>query len=180
VRARSAEPEITDQESATAPPATSPSCGQQPQYRPGGRSKSSSSAPPKPNFAAPDSSAPTRQEIKSTIPPNLKFRASTRRRFDELLRATGADAPVCLDRRPRIMRGIGEILSAPLAIPSCRRCWSTRGSPCRRNQPLPDGRHPASMRPLPISMHPPRAVQPFASCQWVCDAGQDLWVVIGS
>jgi 4-diphosphocytidyl-2-C-methyl-D-erythritol kinase len=32
-------------------------------------------------------------------------------------RATGADVPVCLDPRARIMRGIGEILSAPLALP---------------------------------------------------------------
>jgi 4-diphosphocytidyl-2-C-methyl-D-erythritol kinase len=33
-------------------------------------------------------------------------------------RATGADVPVCLDPRPRIMRGIGEKLSAPLALPT--------------------------------------------------------------
>jgi 4-diphosphocytidyl-2-C-methyl-D-erythritol kinase len=32
--------------------------------------------------------------------------------------ATGADVPVCLDPRPRIMRGVGERLSAPLAVPS--------------------------------------------------------------
>jgi 4-diphosphocytidyl-2-C-methyl-D-erythritol kinase len=32
-------------------------------------------------------------------------------------RATGADVPVCLDPRPRVMRGIGEILSAPLPLP---------------------------------------------------------------
>jgi 4-diphosphocytidyl-2-C-methyl-D-erythritol kinase len=32
-------------------------------------------------------------------------------------RATGADVPVCLDPRPRVMRGIGEILSAPLDLP---------------------------------------------------------------
>ena len=32
-------------------------------------------------------------------------------------RATGADVPVCLDPKPRMMRGIGEILSAPLALP---------------------------------------------------------------
>ncbi len=32
-------------------------------------------------------------------------------------RATGADVPVCLDPRPRIMRGIGEILSAPFVLP---------------------------------------------------------------
>jgi 4-diphosphocytidyl-2-C-methyl-D-erythritol kinase len=32
-------------------------------------------------------------------------------------RATGADVPVCLDPRPRVMRGIGDILSGPLALP---------------------------------------------------------------
>ena len=31
--------------------------------------------------------------------------------------ATGADVPVCLDPRPRMMRGVGEILSAPIALP---------------------------------------------------------------
>jgi 4-diphosphocytidyl-2-C-methyl-D-erythritol kinase len=32
-------------------------------------------------------------------------------------RATGADVPVCIDPRPRLMRGIGEILSPPLSVP---------------------------------------------------------------
>lgn len=32
-------------------------------------------------------------------------------------RATGADVPVCLDPQPRIMRGIGDILTAPLRLP---------------------------------------------------------------
>jgi 4-diphosphocytidyl-2-C-methyl-D-erythritol kinase len=32
-------------------------------------------------------------------------------------RAVGADVPVCLEPRPRIMRGIGELLSAPVALP---------------------------------------------------------------
>lgn len=33
-------------------------------------------------------------------------------------RATGADVPVCLDPRARIMRGVGDELSAPLDLPS--------------------------------------------------------------
>jgi 4-diphosphocytidyl-2-C-methyl-D-erythritol kinase len=33
-------------------------------------------------------------------------------------RATGADVPVCLDPRPRLMRGIGDLLSAPLDLPA--------------------------------------------------------------
>jgi 4-diphosphocytidyl-2-C-methyl-D-erythritol kinase len=39
-------------------------------------------------------------------------------RLAHAARATGADVPVCLDPRPRRMRGIGEILSAPLALPN--------------------------------------------------------------
>jgi 4-diphosphocytidyl-2-C-methyl-D-erythritol kinase len=38
-------------------------------------------------------------------------------RIHEAARATGADIPVCLEPRPRVMRGIGEILSAPLSLP---------------------------------------------------------------
>jgi 4-diphosphocytidyl-2-C-methyl-D-erythritol kinase len=37
-------------------------------------------------------------------------------RLHEAARLTGADVPVCLDPRARMMRGIGEILSAPLAL----------------------------------------------------------------
>jgi 4-diphosphocytidyl-2-C-methyl-D-erythritol kinase len=32
-------------------------------------------------------------------------------------RATGADVPVCLDPRPRLMRGTGDVLSPPLVLP---------------------------------------------------------------
>jgi 4-diphosphocytidyl-2-C-methyl-D-erythritol kinase len=38
-------------------------------------------------------------------------------RLMDAARATGADVPVCLDPRPRIMRGIGDVLSAPLDLP---------------------------------------------------------------
>jgi len=38
-------------------------------------------------------------------------------RVHDAARVTGADVPVCLDPRPRVMRGIGDILSAPLALP---------------------------------------------------------------
>jgi 4-diphosphocytidyl-2-C-methyl-D-erythritol kinase len=38
-------------------------------------------------------------------------------RLYEAARATGADVPVCLDPRPRVMTGIGEKLSAPLSLP---------------------------------------------------------------
>ncbi len=38
-------------------------------------------------------------------------------RLYDAARATGADVPVCLDPRPRVMRGVGEVLSAPLPLP---------------------------------------------------------------
>jgi 4-diphosphocytidyl-2-C-methyl-D-erythritol kinase len=38
-------------------------------------------------------------------------------RLMQAARATGADVPVCLDPRPRRMRGIGDILSDPLDLP---------------------------------------------------------------
>src|SRR6266446_4785218 len=38
-------------------------------------------------------------------------------RLTQAARATGADVPVCLDPRARLMRGIGDILSAPLKLP---------------------------------------------------------------
>ena len=39
------------------------------------------------------------------------------KRLLEVAARVGADVPVCVDPRPRRMRGIGEVLSAPLAIP---------------------------------------------------------------
>ena len=39
-------------------------------------------------------------------------------RLYDAARVTGADVPVCLDPRPQLMRGIGEILSAPLKLPA--------------------------------------------------------------
>ena len=44
-------------------------------------------------------------------------RARRSARSCEAARATGADVPVCLDPRPRLMRGIGDVLSAPLELP---------------------------------------------------------------
>jgi len=38
-------------------------------------------------------------------------------RFMSAARAVGADVPVCLDPRPRSMRGVGEVLSRPLDLP---------------------------------------------------------------
>jgi 4-diphosphocytidyl-2-C-methyl-D-erythritol kinase len=40
------------------------------------------------------------------------------KRLASAARAVGADVPVCLDPRPRIMRGVGELLSAPISLPA--------------------------------------------------------------
>src|SRR6202166_2539620 len=39
------------------------------------------------------------------------------KRLIEAAPLTRGDVPVCLDPRPRVMRGIGDILSAPIALP---------------------------------------------------------------
>lgn len=43
--------------------------------------------------------------------------------------AVGADVPVCLDARARIMRGVGEVLSAPLALPQLAAVFANPGVP---------------------------------------------------
>jgi 4-diphosphocytidyl-2-C-methyl-D-erythritol kinase len=52
----------------------------------------------------------------------LMARAGGLRLGDSVLadaaRAVGADVPVCLDPRPRLMRGIGAVLSPPLELPA--------------------------------------------------------------
>ena len=44
-------------------------------------------------------------------------------------RATGADVPVCLDPKPRIMRGLGEILSGPYVLPPLHAVLVNAGIP---------------------------------------------------
>ena len=38
-------------------------------------------------------------------------------RLMQAAQATGSDVPVCLDPKPRLMRGVGDVLSAPLGLP---------------------------------------------------------------
>jgi 4-diphosphocytidyl-2-C-methyl-D-erythritol kinase len=74
-------------------------------------------------------------------------------------RATGSDVPVCLDPRARLMRGVGDRLSAPLALPplsavlvNCRVAVPTAGvfralglAPGAR---LPGPEHPDALRDM--------------------------------
>ena len=70
--------------------------------------------------------------------------------------ATGSDVPVCLDPRARLMRGVGDRLSAPLALPplsavlvNCRVAVPPpRGFPALGLQPgamLPGPQHPGDL-----------------------------------
>ena len=43
--------------------------------------------------------------------------------------AVGADVPVCLDPRPRIMRGLGDLLSEPLKLPRLAAVFANPGVP---------------------------------------------------
>jgi 4-diphosphocytidyl-2-C-methyl-D-erythritol kinase len=43
--------------------------------------------------------------------------------------AVGADVPVCLDPRPRIMRGVGELLSPPIDLPALPALLVNPGAP---------------------------------------------------
>ncbi|MDQ0503411.1 4-(cytidine 5'-diphospho)-2-C-methyl-D-erythritol kinase [Xanthobacter agilis] len=80
--------------------------------------------------------------------------------------ATGADVPVCLDPRARVMRGVGHELSAPIALPvlpavlvNCRVAVPTadvfRTLGLRAGDPLPGPDHPST---LPVEASALRAV----------------------
>jgi 4-diphosphocytidyl-2-C-methyl-D-erythritol kinase len=71
-------------------------------------------------------------------------------------RATGADVPVCLDPRPRLMRGIGELLSQPLTLP---------GLPALLINP----RVSAATKDVFAALHAPPVVEPTsasADAEW--------------
>jgi 4-diphosphocytidyl-2-C-methyl-D-erythritol kinase len=50
-------------------------------------------------------------------------------RLRDAAKVTGADVPVCLNPRPRLMRGIGELLSPPLALPPLAAVMINPGMP---------------------------------------------------
>jgi len=76
-------------------------------------------------------------------------------RLHEAARATGADVPVCLDPRPRLMSGIGDLLSAPLDLPRLaavlvnprvavptKDVFARLGAPALKRAPAPEDRPP--------------------------------------
>jgi 4-diphosphocytidyl-2-C-methyl-D-erythritol kinase len=64
-------------------------------------------------------------------------------------RASGADVPVCLDPRPRIMRGIGDVLSGPIRLPALHAVLVNPGVP------VPTGTVFAALAKSRIDQPPP-------------------------
>jgi 4-diphosphocytidyl-2-C-methyl-D-erythritol kinase len=90
-------------------------------------------------------------------------------------RATGADVPVCLDPRARIMRGIGEILSAPLALPALHGVLVNPGIPTATKDVFAafDAAHPRKEPELSVSRLPDAADE-FTFASWLSRQSNDL------
>jgi 4-diphosphocytidyl-2-C-methyl-D-erythritol kinase len=88
-------------------------------------------------------------------------------------RATGADCPVCLDPRPRTMRGIGEVLSPPLDLPSLPAVLVNPGVPIATRDVFARlGLSPGETRSAPDSTTVPAARTALLS--WLADQANDL------
>jgi 4-diphosphocytidyl-2-C-methyl-D-erythritol kinase len=66
-------------------------------------------------------------------------------------RATGADVPVCLDPRMRLMRGIGEILSSPLKLPALQGVLVNPGV-ALSTKAVFSGWRPTALPPMPADL----------------------------
>lgn len=94
-------------------------------------------------------------------------------RFAAAALATGADIPVCLDPRPRVMRGIGEALSAPIALPALPAVLIGPGFPLATKEVFSAlGLAAGERRGEPAADAIPRERE--ALLAWVGDRGNDL------
>lgn len=89
-------------------------------------------------------------------------------------RATGADVLVCLDPRPRIMRGVGDVLSEPLALPplpavliNCGARLATRDVFAALSAPLIEG-------DVVPALSPPSRLDAGAFIDFLRASGNDL------
>ena len=88
-------------------------------------------------------------------------------------RASGADVPVCLDPRPRRMRGIGEILSPPLDLPPIPAVLANPGvAVATRDVFAALGLAPGERRAAAAEPEPPGAVEQCVA--WLAASGNDL------
>jgi 4-diphosphocytidyl-2-C-methyl-D-erythritol kinase len=70
-------------------------------------------------------------------------------RVVEAARATGADVPVCLDPQPRLMRGMGEVLSEPIHLPRLAALLVNPGVPMVTAKVFADFDRSAGIGPSP-------------------------------
>jgi 4-diphosphocytidyl-2-C-methyl-D-erythritol kinase len=85
-------------------------------------------------------------------------------------RAAGADAPVCLDPKPRVMRGAGEVLSDPLALPKLPAVLVNPGVAVP-TAPVFAAFRPEDTAALPIDEVP---IETAALLRWLASRGNDL------
>ena len=91
-------------------------------------------------------------------------------------RATGADVPVCLDPRPRMMRGIGEMLSAPLALPPLPAVLVNPGVALATKEVFAGWKPAAIAQPSPIdSRRLAKLDEPRGSFCNSCERRRTIW-----
>lgn len=97
-------------------------------------------------------------------------------RVADAARATGADVPVCLDPNSRWMRGLGEILSDPLKLPSLPAVLVFPGAPLATKDVFAAYHaHAAPAKSAsPVTVDWERAVSSPVLLAWLNDTGNDL------
>ena len=83
-------------------------------------------------------------------------------RLQAAARAIGADVPVCLDPRARIMRGTGEMLSEPLVLPALHAVLVNPGVATATSDVFAafDAMNPDKTVELPVAVFPRNADEP--------------------
>jgi len=93
--------------------------------------------------------------------------------------ATGADVPVCVDSKPRWMRGLGEILSEPVRLPPLHAVLVFPGVPLATKDVFAafhqNGAHKVAAAPAPLAFpESDREIAPSTLLEWLAPHGNDL------
>jgi len=93
--------------------------------------------------------------------------------------ATGADVPVCVDSKPRWMRGLGEILSEPVRLPPLQAVLVFPGVPLATKDVFAafhqNGAHKVTAAPAPLAFpESDREIAPSTLLEWLAPHGNDL------
>ena len=93
--------------------------------------------------------------------------------------ATGADVPVCVDSKPRWMRGLGEILSEPVRLPPLHAVLVFPGVPLATKDVFAafhqNGANKVTAAPAPLAFpESDREIAPSTLLEWLAPHGNDL------